>query len=227
MKKALLSMVLMLAAVPAAWAQVTVQGEGVVQAVPDMATITLAVVSEDAKAVTALEDNSTSMSKLIVTVKGFGIDKKDVRTTSFHIQPKYVYPKDQEARLVGYTVTSELAITVRQTDQACKLLDALVKDGANRVGGVTYGFSNPKDLLDQAREAAVKDAKRRAEIMVKAAGQSLGTLVSITEGSAYTPRFHYAASRAESARADNVPLEPGQQSLRVTVSTVWNVGPAK
>jgi len=226
MKRALMSVVLFLVATPA-WAQVSVQGEGVVQATPDIATITLAVVTEAPKAVTALEDNSASMTKVVATVKAFGVDKKDVKTTTFHIQPKYIYAKDQEPRLVGYTVTSELAIVCRQTDTACKMLDSLVKDGANRVSGVTYGFSDPKELLDRAREAAVKDAKRRAEIMVKAAGQSLGTLVSVTEGSSYTPRYNYSRAALADAAPGGVPLEPGQQSLRVTVSAVWNVGPAK
>ena len=224
MKKLFMSCaLLMMLAVPA-FAQITVSGEGTVSATPDMATVVLSVVTEDPQASAALETNSTTMSKLIKSLEALGVTKQELRTNQFHVSPKYVYVKDQEPRLVGYTVSNTLTVTVCQTDTFGKILDSAVKNGANRVDSVSWGFKNPQELLDKARVSAVTDAKRKAELMAKTAGSSLGTLVSIHESASYRPQYNMYAARAADA-APSVPVEAGTQTLRVTVNVVWNVGP--
>jgi uncharacterized protein YggE len=203
---------------------ITTQGEGVVKAKPDMATIALGVVIDNVKAVTAMEQNTAAVTKMIATIAGFGVDKKDVKTTSFQITSNYAYPVNQKPKLIGYTVTSELEIDVRKLDVAGKLLDELVRDGANRVSSVSFGFTDPRAMLDQAREAAVKDAKRRAEIMAKAAGAKLGALVSLSDTSNYspTPRRVFMAE-ANFAKTGDVPLQAGEQGIKVSVNAMWAV----
>jgi len=215
----------LLAAVPA-WAQITVTGEGKIAATPDMATVVLAVVTEEANAMNALEANSASMSKLIKAVESLGLTKKEIRTDSFQISPRYLYPKDQEPRLVGYTVVNRLILTICYADTLGKVLDSAVKHGANRIDSVQWGFKDPQKLLDQARVAAVMDAKRKATMMANAAGSSLGTLVSMSESSQYSPpRNSYSTLADSTPGGRSVPMEAGTQTLRVTVSVVWNVGP--
>lgn len=204
-----------------AWAQITVSGEGKVSAVPDMATVVLAVVTEDQNAINALETNNATMSKLVKSLEVVGVTKKELHTDSFQVNPKYIYPKDQDPRLVGYVVVNHLTVTVCDNEIIGKVLDSSIRNGA-RVRGMSWGFKDPEKLLDQARVAAVLDAKRKATLMANTAGSTLGTLVSISENSHYTPRFGNSyAARAESS----VPVEAGTQTLRVTVSVVWNVGP--
>lgn len=209
-----------------AWAQITVSGEGKVSAVPDMATVVLAVVTEDQQAIAALENNSTTMAKLVKSLETLGVTKKELHTDSFQVNAKYVYPKDQDPRLVGYIVVNHLTVTVCDTSLLGKVLDSSVKNGANRVNSMSWGFKDPEKLLDQARVAAVLDAKRKATLMANTAGSTLGTLVSISESAHYAPRFgNMYAARADSAPGGNVPVEAGTQTLRVNVSVVWNVGP--
>lgn len=225
MKRMALSCVLLMMLALPAWAQITVSGEGKVSAVPDMATVVLAVVTEGQHASTALETNNSTMSKLIKSLETLGVTKKELHTDSFQVHPKYTYPKDQEPRLVGYVVVNNLTVTICQTDILGKVLDSAVKNGANRVNSMAWGFKDPEKLLDQARVAAVLDAKRKATLMANTAGSTLGTIVSMSESS-YQPRYgqvNYAA-RADSAPG-NVPVEAGTQTLRVTVNVVWNVGP--
>ena len=225
MKRMFLSCAFVLLAALPAWAQITVSGEGTVSAVPDMATVVLAVVTEDAQAMTALDANSATMGKLIKSLEALGVTKKELRTNMFHVSPKYVYAKDQEPRLVGYTVSNSLTVTICQTDTLGKVLDSAVRNGANRVESMSWGFKDPQKLLDTARTTAVLDAKRKATLMANTAGSTLGTLVSISENS-YQPRYNVSyAARASADSAPNVPVEAGTQTLRVTVNVVWQVGP--
>jgi len=194
---------------------ITTVGEGVVKATPDMATISVGVVSENVKAVTAMEQNSQAVEKMLSTVARYGIEKKDVKTTSFQITPNFVYVNNQKPKLVGYSVSNELEIHVRHLDSAGKVMDELVRDGANRVSSVSFGFADPSAMLDQAREGAVKDAKRRAEIMAKAAGVALGSLINLTENENTPPhpRQFYAAAEASFAKTAEVPLQAGEQGI--------------
>lgn len=200
------------------------QGEGVVKAKPDMASISAGVVSENVKAVAAMDENNAAVAKMITTIESFGVERKDVKTTSFQISPNFVYANNQKPKLVGYSVTTELEIVVHKLDVAGKLLDALVRDGANRVNSVSFGISEMSAKLDQAREAAVKDAKKRAEMMARAAGVTLGSLINLSENeNTPPPRPRFYAAEASFAKTAEVPLQAGEQGIKVTVNALWAV----
>lgn len=93
-----------------------------------------------------------------------------MKTSSLAVNPRYVYPQHQPAKLVGYTATYNLALTVRDLARLGAVLDRVVEAGANRDVGITFGCSDAEKLLDQARARAVADARRKAEIYVKGAG---------------------------------------------------------
>lgn len=208
---------------------ITSQGEGVVKAKPDMATISAGVVSENVKAVAAMEENTAAVAKMLSTIERFGVEKKDVKTSSFQITPNFVYVNNQKPKLVGYSVTTELEIAVHKLDAAGKLLDALVRDGANRVNSVSFGISEMSSKLDEAREVAVKDAKKRAEMMARAAGVTLGSLINLSEldnAPPPRPRF-FAAAETSFAKNAEVPLQAGEQGIKVTVTALWGVHGAK
>ena len=61
------------------------------------------------------------------------------------------------------------------------MIDTLVGAGANEIGGINFMVSQASKLLDEAREKAVADARRKAEIYAKAAGVTLGAPLSISE----------------------------------------------
>ena len=107
---------------------VQLSGTGTVTAKPDMAYVTLHVASENKTAATATLDNSKAMSQLCATVESFNIEKKDIRTTGFHVFPRYEHTETQ--RLIGYIVNNGLHITVRDLSVLGKLLDSAVVNGA-------------------------------------------------------------------------------------------------
>ena len=66
---------------------------------------------------------------------------------------------------------------IRDNSKVGEVLDQLVAAGANNVANVEFTVSEPGKLLDEARNAAFADARRKAELYAKAAGAQLGRAI--------------------------------------------------
>jgi uncharacterized protein YggE len=221
MRNALATLVA-LACVGTASANVTVSGTGKVTYTPNLADISVTVSSDAATAADAWQKNAQVVKKLFDVMKSFGIDNKDFKTTGLNVSPRYVHTKGNPPELVGYTVSYDLSIRIRQLDRLGALLDALVAGGANRGLGIRFGIDDPEALLQKARLQAVTDARQKAELYVKAAGARLGGLVSIHEGSASTGRYLRLEQAAPGA-TDALLIAAGQQELAVSVTVTYAV----
>ena len=109
----------------------------------------------------------------------------------------------------------------REMREAIPVLDAAVADGANSLNGLTFGVSNEDALMDEARRAAVAEAKARAELLASAAGVTLGPIISISEAAEMMPRPMPMMRAAAEAMPAPVPVEGGELGLSASVSIVW------
>ena len=114
-----------------------------------------------------------------------------------------------------------MTIRLRDITKVANVIDTLVGAGANEIGGINFTVSQASKLLDEARERAIADARRKAEIYAKAAGVTLGAPLSITEGGAAGPILYrrVAAPMAASGAA----VAQGEETLQVTVSVSWAI----
>lgn len=202
--------------------QLTVTGEGRVDVVPDMATVTLGVTSVADTAAAALAENSAQVAKVIENLKTAGIEARDVQTSGLSLNPNWTnYGTDSQPRIEGYTAQNMVTVRVRALDRLGSVLDAAVKDGANTLNGLTFGLSNPQPVEDAARAAAVKDARRKADVLTGAAAVLLGPVLSITESTGYAqpmPMF-----RADAASAPGVPVAGGELTVGASVTIVYGI----
>jgi uncharacterized protein YggE len=197
---------------------IVVTGSGQVMAKPDRATLRAGVVTQATTAAAALGENGKKMQQVFAGLASFGIPAEDMQTSIFTVSPQYSRGKAAAAEaphIVGYQVTNQLSLTVRDVNRVGELLDALVRLGANELYDVQFALSDPEPLLDQARLAAVKDAKRKAEIFSTAAGATLGRVLSMEEIGSQRPP---PAFMARASVAESVPVASGQETLSVTVS---------
>ncbi len=204
---------------------IRVTGEGKVAAVPDQAEINVQVQEEG----TDLSDVSASaqdkMKKVFHTLKTFGIEDKDIQTTSYNIQPRMKYDKGESKR-TGYIVSNSLKVVVKKIGDAGKILDGVSGDGVSRVDGPSFGFSDPKKLQIEALKAAVADAQAKAEALAQAAGADLGKVSSInqTGSNMPSPRPLYAARMMGAvAAANEVPVAEGQDEVTAQVEVVYSL----
>jgi len=201
-------------------ATISVTGEATVSVPPDLAQIDGGVTSEAKTAREASEANNAAMGKVLQALKGAGIEEKDVQTSRLSLQPQSAPNRTGPSAISGYRASNRVTIRVRDVTKVANVIDTLVGAGANEIGGINFVVSQASKLLDEARERAVADARRKAEIYAKAAGVTLGAPLGISEegNSAPVPYRRMAAGMAVSA-----PVAQGEETLAVTVSVSWAI----
>ena len=203
----------------------SVSGEGEVRAAPDQSSLSAGVTTGAATAAQALSANSRAMNAVFATLKKLGIPDKDIQTSNFSLSPQYQVCKPGATcpqRIVGYQVSNNVNVTVENMDKTGPVLDALVSSGSNQIGDIGFSIHDTSVLLKQAREAAVKDAADRAQTFAKAAGVTLGPILSIQEGGSEPPRPMYWAT-AMKANAAPPPVAGGELSVSANVTITWQI----
>ena len=212
---------LALASAQAAERTVTVTGEATVGVAPDTAVIRIGVSSQDKTAREAGEANARQMTSVLATIKASGIAERDIQTSRLSLQPQYDPNKGGTARLTGFQATNQVTVRIRDIDSLPTVLDRAIGAGANEMSGIEFVVSEQSKLLDQARDDAIADARRKAELYARAAGAKVGQVVSISEEGPAPPQ----PRPMQAVRAGAVPVAPGEQTLRAIVSVSYQLTP--
>ncbi|WP_231636066.1 SIMPL domain-containing protein [Novosphingobium sp. ST904] len=168
----------MIPAIAAGHTLLTINAQGSSTRTPDMAGFSAGVTTQGATASEALNSNSTRMSQVIASLKRAGVADKDIQTSSLSVNPVYAQPKrqpdgsyvDGPREIVGYEAGNTVSVRQRKLDDMGKVIDALVKAGANQVNGPNFMLSQPDAAQNEARVAAIKDARARADLYAGATG---------------------------------------------------------
>ena len=213
-------------------ATISVSGTGTTSVAPDMAIVSFGVLREGKTAREALTKNNKAMEKVLASMKAQGIEDKDLQTSNFNIQPRYQYfrpDKDghqKPPKIVGYVVSNNLTVRVRNMENVGEILDLVVSLGVNSGGNIQFTNHDKKAILEKARIAAVKDARSKAKILTETAGAGLGKIISISENSNQPhprPIAHARAAKFESAADAAVPIASGENSYNVHVNITWEI----
>lgn len=203
---------------------ITVAGDGEASGVPDIAILSIGVETEGKTAAEALDKNAARMSAAIAKLKARGVAPKDMQTSSLSVGPRYDYSNDgRPPRIVGYTANNSLTVKLRDLAKAGSIIDDAVGDGANTLGGVSFGFDDPKPLMNEARQAAVKDARAKAELYAAAAGVTLGPVLQINDGYASPPSPPPMMEMRVAAKAASTPIETGESAVNANVTMVFEI----
>jgi uncharacterized protein len=199
---------------------VTVTGEAAVAVAPDAAVIRIGVTSLDKTAREASDVNAKQMSAVLAAIKDTGIAERDIQTSRLSLQPQYDASKSGTPRLTGFQATNQVTVRIRDIDKLASVLDRAIAAGANEMSGIEFVVTEQSRMLDQARDDAIADARRKAELYAKAAGTKVGNVISISEeGGAPQPR------PMQAVRAGAVPIAPGEQTLRAIVTVSYELTP--
>ena len=204
---------------------ITVSGTGIVVVEPDMAHITLGVVSEGDTAKAALEKNTAAMKSIVDALKTRGLPPKDIQTSNFSVNPRYRQPSKggEQPVINGYQVQNTARITVREIAALGPLLDQVIQLGSNQVHGVGFEVSKADALRDDARKNAIANANHKAELYATAAGAKLGRVLAIEEAGVQ-PVFRQqprTMARASAAMESAPPIEAGSQRLDAHVTVTY------
>ncbi|OHB24482.1 MAG: hypothetical protein A3F96_01130 [Parcubacteria group bacterium RIFCSPLOWO2_12_FULL_40_10] len=215
----------------------TVSGEGKVVAVPDIAQLSVGVLTEGGENLTDLQKQNTEKINLIISyLKEQGIDQKDIKTEYYNISPRYqstpcplylptypeiIRPCPSSPEIIGYSISQTISVKVRDLSKAGDILAGAVKRGANTVYGPNFTIDDPVSLQNQAREEAIKVARKKAKSMAKAGDFRLGKLVSIQEGFSGLPITYGLEAKGG---AVSIPtIEPGSQEILVNITLTYEI----
>ena len=203
-------------------AMISVSGEATVSVPPDMAEVDGGFTSEAKTARDASDASNAAMGKVLLALKAANIDAKDIQTSRLSLQPQTQNTPSRSGppSIIGYRASNHVTIRLRDVTKVASVIDMLVGAGANDIGGINFMVSEASKLLDQAREQAFADARRKAEIYAKAAGVTLGGPLSISEGNASVPMFRTKMAMAPMAAAQ---VSQGEETLSITVNVSWAI----
>jgi uncharacterized protein YggE len=192
---------------------------------PDMATISLGVMTEGRTAAAAMQANATRMAQVVEALRRGGIAAKDIQTSGLNLNPQYVYEQNVPPKLSGYQASNQVTITVHDLARLGQVVDATVGAGANQVNGISFGLDDPTAAENAAREAAVKALSAKAELYARATGHRISRLVTLSEGAASypvpPPMPMMAMQRME--KSADTSVSPGELKVRVDVTGLYEL----
>lgn len=189
--------------------------------VPDIATIRAGVVAQAPTAAQALADNAQRMKAVLAALKAAGVADRDVQTANISLQPQYRYQQNEAPVITGYQAANSVSVRFREVADSGRILDALVKQGANQIDGPNFSLDKPEAALDEARADAMRQARARAELYAKAAGLRVDRILSIGEGGGYAPPPPMPPPvfmRRDAAGAAESQVAPGEQDVTIALN---------
>ncbi|HWQ22124.1 MAG TPA: SIMPL domain-containing protein [Clostridia bacterium] len=204
---------------------VSVTGTGKVTVKPNIARISFGVFTHDETANAAQTANDAVMAKITAALKAAGIKDEDIQTTGYSLQPRWVWDRTNEKNVQsGYDMNHNVTVTVHTIANAGKIVSLIADNGANTVDGISFDVDDA--TLEQTRltaiDLAMTNARRRADVVAKAAGRTILSVqtVTVNENSyvAYQSYRNEAIAASDSAAA---PIEAGTTDVTVSVNVTY------
>ena len=207
-------------------AMISVSGEGKVSASPDIAVLSFGVQTwrvPSAKDATA--KLQTAMTAILESVKGKGVEEKDITTESLYLNPVYDWT-DAGQIPRGFEASQSLRVKIRDLSKIGDILSAATSAGANQIGGVNFTIDEPETLQAEAREKAIAKAKEKATKLASELGVRLGKLKGFNEGYGATPPMYERAMMDSGMGGGGIaplPVPTGEQEIQVSVTLTYEV----
>lgn len=188
------------------YASINVEGVAEVNAIPDIGVFRFTVEAEESDVATAQQKSGESINAIMEYLKSEGgVEEKDIKTTGYNTYPRYEYNNTEcvfgrcnnERELKGYVVTQNVEVKVRETDKAGTLIGGVGTRGATNISGLSFEVDDIESLKEEARLAAVADARGKAKRLAKELEVRLGDLQNFydeTGGGDYYPEPYMARS---------------------------------
>lgn len=205
-------------------AQLTVTGQGVAEVIPDMAWITLGVSAEAPDAGDTMDKVAAVTGDMLTLLAQEGVEPRDVQSSQINLSPRYNYNRNNDGppKLVGFLARATLTVRVLELEKLGQVMTAVTGVGANEIHGLRFDIQDRSGAQDDARKAAVADAKHRAEVLAGAAGLSLGPVILMSEGGSTNIAPVMNAMAMERASAD-MPIAAGELEIRSSVTMVFQL----
>ncbi|HXV27236.1 MAG TPA: SIMPL domain-containing protein [Candidatus Paceibacterota bacterium] len=206
---------------------VSFSGTGTVNAAPDVAVVSLSIVTEAANSESAQNENSRRSEAVVKFLRDRGIEERDIKTSGYNIYPQYTYPRGGQPVITGYQVNQSIEVKIRNLEETDVILDGVVGAGANQVNNLQLTIDDPDKLREEARALAIADAKDKAKALERQLGIRLGRIINFGEDTGgYPVMFRALESDAMDIGGGTAPLPEipvGENEISVNVTLTWQI----
>jgi uncharacterized protein YggE len=201
----------------------SVDGEAKINTVPDQAEVRIGINLKE-KTVKDVQDKVNKITEEIKTkLTDIGIDKNNIKTDDYSLYPEYNWTDKDGRKTTGYTINSNLVVTIKDFEKLNKAVDLATQAGANQISGIQFTLSDKKqaEIEKQARKEAIADAKEKAQELAGLAQMKLGRIINIHENRISSqPRFEMYAKSTMDEGMGGAPtnIEPGSTNFEFKVT---------
>lgn len=208
-----------------------VSGTGKVSVTPDMATLNLGVMAQEATVAQAQSEASGAMTKVMKALTDAGVAQKDIQTGYFSISQQTSWDNQTKTETItGYQVTNIVTVKIRDTTKVGSIIDSVVQAGGDfiRINSINFSVEDPTQYYQEAREKAMTDAQNKAEQLAKLAGVTLGKPTYVVEESQTSPIYSRSYSNDSVAVpaptiAVAPPISAGETEVTLNVQVAYSI----
>lgn len=195
---------------------IEVTGKAKIMVMPNMATVSFAVETSANTAKQAAGENAKKTNKLLNGLREITVKEVKIKTSGFSLTP--IYDKDSRLRPRGYRARNSVLLETKSIDKVGTFIDEASRIGVSRIGSLTFSTDRDEELRKEAAVKAVRQAKKIAEDLAKAAGLTIKKITKIS----YSPHGPIRPYRMEAmAAAARTPIEAGEMSIEESVHVVF------
>jgi hypothetical protein len=207
--------------------RVIVSGDAVVQAQPDTAVVTVAVVTQNANASEAQAENASRTEAVVRAVRAAAGAGAEVRTSGYSLQPQFVYKEGAPPAITGYVARNAVTVTTGELGRVGRVIDAASAAGANSVEGLAFALRRDEPARRKALGDATREALDKARLIAETLGGRFLRVVEVQEAGTVRPVPVYERDAGQMAmtRQANVatPIESGSLEIRAQVQLVAEI----
>jgi len=202
---------------------ITVDGEGRVQAKPDIGLIELSVISQSKTVAETLKDNTKKMNDITTALKSQGIEEKDLKTTGYNIYPRYQYLAGK-SEIIGYEINQTVQVKIRNLEKIGEVITKAASLGVNQAGSLQFTFDKPEGLQNEARGKAIDQAKEKAAKLAQQLGVKLVKIIGFDESGVTPPAPFFGLKGAEMGGGGEAPqIQVGQNEIVSGVTITYEI----
>ena len=204
-----------------------VSGQGEVTVTPDLATLWLGVEAQADTVAEAQEQAQEAMDAVMDALTDNGVDEDDIQTQYFNIDQVTRWD-DDEYVVIGYRVTNMVTAKIREIDDVGTVIDTVAEAGGDliRINNLAFSVDDPSDYYEEARDAAMDDARDKAEQLADLAGVELGLPTYISEGTLYSPVVYRDFGVPVPGAIDEglmTSISPGELEITLTIQVAYAI----
>jgi len=205
--------------------RVMVAGDSIVQAQPDTAIITIAVVTQNRNAISAQQDNAAKTDAVVRALKAAAGSGAEVKTSGYSLQPQRVYKENQPPTITGYEARNSVTVTLGDLTKVGAVIDASAQAGANDVSGIAFTLRQDRQARDRALSEATREAVSKAQVIATALGGRVVRIVEVQEeGFQQRPPVPVYQTEGFMAKASvATPIEVGTLDISSRVQVIAEV----